>query len=138
MTDSHIDGWYQDWEQRFDKLLAEGLPARLELVLSNGSLWILRLHPIRDPESWAPRFGQARADAGLTDYHVSLAEPEVVGSRMAYIAEKWHDQVVTIKFEGRPTSGGTLRVSGPLANDPDICTVHGRGWYSDRPLHVSF
>jgi hypothetical protein len=50
-----------DWEERFDGLIRDGLPARLALELSPGwhegeaGIWVITVEPLADPALWAPR-----------------------------------------------------------------------------------
>jgi hypothetical protein len=42
---------------------------------------------------------------------------------------------VTVRFGER--QGGYLTVVGELGGHPALTAAHARGWYADRPLHVS-
>jgi hypothetical protein len=126
--------WRADWEARFARLVEDGLPARLSLELSPGwhegeaGLWVLNVEPLVDPLLWAPReFG---------GYHISLAqEGAVTVAELAAIHRDFHDRAVTLRFWERHCS--ILVLAGELWSHPAVSAAHARGWYSDRPLHIS-
>ena len=140
---NHAGAWRPDWEARFARLLRDGLEGRLQVVLGGGEpgerLLMIRIHPHRPPSEWAPRYGVARLQAGLEDYHISIAyENELRGTELQDITAAWDGVVTRVVFTAGPTRGGTLYVGGELADDPNIQEAHARGWYGNRPLHVSF
>ena len=142
MTD-HVNGWHADWNARFDTLLEQGLEADLRVHCSKWTadeegLWVIAIMPVKDQALWAPRFGVDGAP-GAGDYHISSCEEIMMTvDALARLQEKYNGKRMTIRFCGGPTSGGTLHVAGCLSEDEDIRAVHASGWYSDRPLHMSF
>jgi hypothetical protein len=46
------------------------------------------------------------------------------------------DGLVTVVHFGE-RHGGYLTVVGALAEHEALSAAHSRGWYSDRPLHIS-
>jgi hypothetical protein len=127
--------WRADWEERFAALLRDGLPARLSVELSPAwqegeeGLWILHVHPAADPAMWAPR------DFGWP-YHLSIAhEGEVTAAELESIRAAFHGRSLTLRFGER--AGGYLTVVGEVAAHEALSAAHSRGWYSDRPLHIS-
>jgi hypothetical protein len=125
--------WRADWEERFARLVEDGLPARLWLELSPGwrgeaGLWVLAVQPLVDPARWAPReFG---------GYHISLAqEGAVTAAELEAIHRDFHGRSLTLRFWER--HGGYLVVAGGPWSHPAVSAVHARGWYADRPLHLS-
>ena len=134
----HDDGWHVDHETRFQSLSDNGLPARAEVVLSNDWLWLIRLHPKRDPAQWAPRHGAARIREGLTDYHISIVEKGLADALIPDIAAKWHDRDITVRFTQGHGSGGSMNIVGGVADDPVVLEAHRRSKaYGHKPLHVS-
>jgi hypothetical protein len=128
-----MDGWRADWEERFARLLAEGLPAVLSVQLSPAwhagepALWVVNLHPLADPSLWAPReFG---------DYHISIAQEGAADEEVAQVLVDLDGREVTVRFGER--HGSILTIAGELGDHPALIAAHARGWYSDRPLHVS-
>ena len=126
--------WRADWDDRFAALLRDGLPAVLAVELSPGrageaGLWVVNLHPLAAPERWAPR------DFGWV-YHLSIAQDgAVTDDELADILAELDGREVTVRFGER--HGGYLTVVGALGEHPAVRSAHARGWYSDRPLHVS-
>jgi hypothetical protein len=126
--------WREDWEERFARLVEDGLPAHLALELSPGhvgeaGLWVLAVQPLADPARWAPRAAPHR-------YHLSLAqEGAVTVAELAAIHRDFHDRVVTLRFWER--HGSVLVFAGAPWSHPAVSAAHARGWYSDRPLHLS-
>ena len=133
----HEDGWHVDYEARFQSLSDNGLPARTEVVLS-GDLWVIRLHPKRDPAEWAPRHGAERIRRGLHDYHISIVERNRAEALIPDIVERWHDRDIVVRFTQGRGSGGSMKLEGGIADDPIVREAHSRSeWYWDRDLHVS-
>jgi hypothetical protein len=129
-----MDEWRADWEERFARLAEDGLPARLTLELSPGwqgeaGLWVLNVEPLMPPALWAPRLAPHR-------YHISIAqEGAVTVAELAAIHRDFHDRVVTLRFWER--HGSILVLAGALWSHAAVSAAHARGWYADRPLHVS-
>jgi hypothetical protein len=133
----HEEGWHDDFETRFQNLSANGLPARTEVALS-GDLWVIRLHPKRDPLEWAPRFGAARLREGLIDYHISIVETGLADAFIPDIAARWHDRDLVVRFKPGRGSGGSMYLDGGIADDPNVIEAHKRSTkYYNRDLHVS-
>ena len=142
MADDHVDGWHPRWRERFQALIRDGLHATTELVLSRWyeeGLYIVRVHPLQDPRLWAPRFGSDRRDAGLTDWHISVAEESAISpEQVEKLYRRWNGAAVHLKFEDWVTSGGTLLLA-PSCIDEDLAAAHRASvWYGDRDLHISF
>jgi hypothetical protein len=134
----HTDGWHDDNEARFQALSDHGLPARTEVVLSYGDLWIVRLHPHRNPAEWAPRAERARRREGLEDYHVSKVERGLADALIPDIAARWHDRDIVVRFTQGRGSGGSMYLEGGIADDPNVVAAHRRSTkYANRDLHVS-
>ena len=129
-------GWYEDWKDRRDRLLRDGLPvrvlgARIEsdffaVYLDADERYLLRSHKKRDFELHI-----------TIGYASDFQEGDAVAAA-ARINEKWagYDYTLWISWVG---SGGAvfLHKKDHIANDPDIVWFHSRGWYRDRQLHVS-
>jgi hypothetical protein len=127
--------WHADWEDRFDGLVRVGLPARLTLELSPGwhegeaGIWVLNVEPMVAPALWAPRLAPHR-------YHISIAqEGAVTVAELERIHADFHGRALTLQFWER--HGGYLVVAGAPWSHPAVSAAHARGWYSDRPLHIS-
>jgi hypothetical protein len=54
---------------------------------------------------------------------------------MAQVLVDLDGREVTVRFGER--WGSILTVVGELGDHPAVRAAHARGWYSDRPLHVS-
>jgi hypothetical protein len=127
--------WFPDWEARYERLINDGMPARLELVLGEEwdgapGLWMIEAHPIEDPALWAPRI------AGFV-YHVSIAEePMITPEELAQIRTDFDGKTMTIRFFER--HGGYLVLAGDFWSHAALNSAHARGKYSDRILHMSF
>ena len=138
-----VDGWHSEWRSRFDRLMGQGLEATIRVHCSKWTaeeegLWVIAIEPVASQALWAPRFGVGGAP-GPGDYHISLCEESAMDAdALARLKERYDGKRTTIRFGGGPTSGGTLLVAGDLSEDQDVRAAHARGWYADRPLHVSF
>jgi len=138
MTVGHANikgiGWVQDFEARFEALLAHGLSCTPKLVRS-GRLWVLQLNPVLPLEMWAPRDPRFLKH----DLHISicfLSDPvDVFGALNGRYAG---DDEVTLRFSGRRTSGGTLHLDVCDKVYQDLRPLHVLGVYGGRPMHVSF
>jgi hypothetical protein len=92
-------------------------------------LWVVNLHPAA-PELWAPR------DFGWV-YHLSIAQDgALTADELADILSDFDGRELVVRFGER--HGGYLTVVGALGEHPAVRSAHARGWYADRPLHVSF
>jgi hypothetical protein len=123
--------WCADWEARFDLLVDVGFPALLRLELSAGApgLWVLSVQPLAPPALWAPRDFE-------WGYHVSIAEEGVpTAEELRRIRADFDGRVLTLQFWHRQNS--TLLVAGVLWCHEAVSAAPARGWYRDRPLHLS-
>jgi hypothetical protein len=78
---------------------------------------------------WAPR-------AVDFAYHVSLAQEGVPSAaELVRIRADFDGRLLTLQFWHR--QGSTLLVAGVLWCHNTVRAAHARGWYRDRPLHLS-
>jgi hypothetical protein len=127
--------WFPDWDARYQKLIDEGLEARLEVVLGEAwddepRLWMIEAHPLRPAVEWAPRI------AGFP-YHISIAEEgNITMQELASIFNDFHDKTMRIRFWER--HGSYLVVGGDFWTHEALHSAHARGKYRDRYVHISF
>ena len=108
--------WEPDWRARFAALEWWGLPAVWTLTLLPGDDWRL------------PR------EASRPHLHLSICfdgEADVEAVRAA-----WHGRRHTL-WGYRCGSCFYVHPADPMAQCPHLNAAHERGWYRDRPLHLS-
>ena len=130
--------WYSDYNQRKERLLRDGL-----LVLVRGA------HVDADTgfaavylEANEGDLLRSNTERGF-DLHITLGYAADYGRGVAeecaaIINKRWRGRLVRLRV-GWVGSGGSAQLAedDELASDDYIVWLHSRGWYSDRPLHVS-
>lgn len=121
--------WEPDWRARFAALEWWGLPAVWTLTLLPGDDWRLwALVPLLPEGVRLPR------EASRPHLHLSICfdgEADVEAVRAA-----WHGRRHTL-WGYRCGSCFYVHPADPMAQCPHLNAAHERGWYRDRPLHLS-
>ena len=130
------NGRYEDWQERRDRMLVEGLPARImgaivrddffAVYVESDEAFLIRSHQERD-------FALHLTIGYASDWYEGMAED--AASR---INERWQGRDVVLRIAWMGHGGAAfLAADESLALDVDIEWFHRRGYYSERGLHIS-
>ena len=127
LSDVEFD-WPEDYLQRVDTLVREGLDVRLSFAIS-GDFVSLNVSILQ---------GVLLRDKSPFQLHVTLGYlGEIPEYLLEQVKARW-DNVVTHLSASRVGGGGSVIFGDcPLMRCPLVSRAHSLGYYSDREIHMS-
>ena len=144
--------WYEDYcpddvyKQLTDRIVAEGLPCRLELS-DSGDFVRADLHPLPGWIDVASPVALARQRANGWNYHVSFCYADTLedaecAAAWQRLRETWDGQEVVLAIDWFVGGAQPMLANHGLGGDPDALLLYSRGCYGYKyeqghGLHIS-